>query len=235
MQAAYGAVRRAGKALAAVALAAAITSLSSPGAAEDRPPLRIAILGDSLTQGYGLPAGEGLVDQAQAWLDARGAGVVLINAGVSGDTTAGGRSRIAWTLADRPDGVVISLGGNDFLRGLPPEETRANLAAIIEVVQAAGAAAALVALPAPANLGRDYKARFDAIFPELAARYEVPLLADLFAPIRGDGSASSILRHLQPDGIHPDAGGVRRIVEGGFGPFLEAFAARIAAQKEGGS
>ena len=112
-----------------------------PAAAE---PVTVAMLGDSLTAGYGLPQGEGLVPQLQGWLDARGAEVVLLNAGVSGDTTAGGLSRVEWTLTEEVDAMIVALGGNDYLRGLAPEEARANLSGILAAGQRKGVGLMLV-------------------------------------------------------------------------------------------
>lgn len=139
-------------------------------------PVTVAALGDSLTQGYGLAQDDGLVPQLQAWLRGQGADVTIVNAGVSGDTTAGGLSRIDWTLADRPDGIIVALGGNDMLRGFDPELTRSNLDAILTRAEDAGVPALLIGLQAMGNYGPDYKAAFDAIFPELALRHRVPVV-----------------------------------------------------------
>lgn len=206
-------------------------SFAGPVAATDKAPVTIAILGDSLTQGFGLPPDDGLVPRTQAYLDVNGVPARLINAGVSGDTTAGGLARIAWTLTPEVDGVVVILGGNDFLRGIDPDVSAANLEGIVTTARESGVAVALVGLPAPANFGAAYKARFDAIYPSLAQSHDLPLLPDLFAPIRGDGTPAALLANLQGDGIHPSARGVQAIVAGGFGAFVAAFAAQLA---EGG-
>lgn len=177
-------------------------------------PLTLVAFGDSLTQGYGLPEGEGLVPQLQAWLAERGEDVAVVNAGVSGDTTAGGAARIDWTLTEDVDALMIALGGNDVLRGLSPAEARANLTAMLEAAKARGLPVLLVGIAAPGNYGPDYKAEFDAIYPDLAAMYGALLAEDLLAPLtdRTDGAAT--LRELmQPDGIHPNAKGVALIVE----------------------
>lgn len=182
-------------------------------------PVTVAALGDSLTQGYGLPAKDGFVSQLQAWLTAQGADATLINAGVSGDTTAGGASRVAWTLTPEVDAMIVTLGGNDLLRGIEPAVSRANLETILATAQDAGVEVLLVGMEAPGNFGPDYKERFDAMYPELAQSYET-----LFAPGFFDGltatagSDPAALRpYFQADGIHPNAEGVARIVEG-IGP-----------------
>ncbi len=176
-------------------------------------PLRLAMIGDSLTHGYGLSQGEGLVPQLEAWLRERGYDVAILNAGVSGDTTAGGLARLEWVLADTPDAMIVALGGNDLLRGIDPEATRANLAAILARVQERGVPAFLIGMPAPANFGPDFQQSFAALFPELAAEFGVPLYPDLLAPITKRllvGEDVSAL--LQADQIHPNASGVAEIV-----------------------
>lgn len=194
----------------------------------------IAALGDSLTQGYGLPADQGFVPQMQAWLDAAGADVRLINAGVSGDTTAGGAARLAWTLTDDVDGLIVTLGGNDFLRGIPPEVSRANLDAILAGAAAAGVDVLLVGMEATGNYGPDYKAAFDAMYPELAevhgALHAPSFFAGLDAAAEEDRSAA-IARYMQPDGIHPNADGVALIVEA-LGPYVLELAERARSEPE---
>ncbi|MFU1682510.1 GDSL-type esterase/lipase family protein [Phaeobacter piscinae] len=140
----------------------------------------------------------------------KGAEVRLINAGVSGDTTAGGAARIDWTLADGPDALIVALGGNDLLRGLAPSESRANLTRILEVAEANAVPVLLVGIQAPGNYGADFKAEFDAIFPDLARDYDTLLHADSLAGIRaatGD-DIQAAAQYLQEDGIHPNAEGV---------------------------
>ncbi len=178
----------------------------------------IAALGDSLTAGYGLPPEEGLVPVLQAWLVAQGRDVTVQNAGVSGDTTAGGLSRLDWTLAPEVKGLIVALGANDMLRGLPPEQTRANLEAILKGAEAKHIPVLLVAMQAPANLGPDYQKAFDAIYPELAATHHVLLNPGFYAPLLGNPPDPARLQpFLQPDGLHPNALGVTKVVDG-LGP-----------------
>lgn len=215
----YGAVRLLRNLSVALALAAPVSAQAEP--------VTVAALGDSLTQGYGLPADLGLVPQLQGWLRDKGADVVVLNAGVSGDTTAGGLSRIDWTLTPEVDALIVELGGNDLLRGLPPEEARRNLSGILDKARARNLPVLLIGLPAPGNYGPDYKAAFDAIWPDLSAEYGTLLMPDLLAPIRAAVDAGIPADHLmQIDGIHPSEAGVSRIVQA-LGPLVEALAARV--------
>ena len=174
----------------------------------------VLAFGDSLTQGYGLPAEQGFVAQMQRWLTARGEAARLINGGVSGDTTAGGAARIAWSLGDEVDAVIVELGGNDMLRGLAPEEARANLGAILAEITGRGLPVLLVGLPAPGNFGAEYKAGFEALYPALATEYGALFYPDFMAALTAQGQDSPPLRNLmQADGVHPNAAGVARIVE----------------------
>jgi len=191
--------------------------------------VRITALGDSLTQGYGLVADQGLVPQLQAWLTARGHDAEVLNAGVSGDTTAGGLSRLDWTLADQPDAVIVALGGNDLLRGLDPALSRANLAGILERLRADGVPALLVGLPAPGNYGPEYQAAFAAMYPDLAEEYGAVLVADMLAPLSARIEGGTAPRALfQGDMIHPNANGVALVVEQ-LGPQVEVLIARVHA------
>jgi acyl-CoA thioesterase-1 len=178
----------------------------------------IAALGDSLTAGYGLAPQDGLVPQLEAWLIARGEDVVLINAGVSGDTTAGGLSRLEWTLTPDVQALIVTLGGNDMLRGLPPAESRANLDAILKGATDRGLPVLLIAMAAPGNYGPDYKAEFDATYPNLAEKYGALLFPSFFAPLMTDTQDPAKLQSMmQSDGIHPTAEAVKIIVQG-LGP-----------------
>ena len=173
----------------------------------------VAALGDSLTQGYGLPPEDGFVPQLQAWLMAQGADVTLVNAGVSGDTTAGGLSRVAWTLTPEVDAMIVALGGNDFLRGIDPSVSRANLRGILEAARAQGVEVLLVGLEASGNYGPDFKQAFDAMYPELAAEFDADLVLSFFAGLTEDADLDAArASYMQADGIHPNAEGVARIV-----------------------
>ena len=181
-------------------------------------PVTIAAMGDSLTQGFGLPIEQGFVPQLEAWLQAQGADVRLINAGVSGDTTAGGLARVDWTLTPDVDAMIVALGGNDLLRGIDPGLSRSNLEGILKAADAANVDVLLVGMTAPGNYGPDYKQAFDAMYPELAAAYGALHLESFFAGLGITDPAES-LAYMQGDGIHPNAEGVRRIVAG-FGPHV---------------
>jgi acyl-CoA thioesterase I len=167
----------------------------------------IVALGDSLTAGYGLPASKSFVTQLNAALRRNGVKAHVVNAGVSGDTSAGGLARVDWLLADKPDLVLVELGANDALRGLDPAETRHHLAEIIERIQHAGAHVLLVGMKAPPNLGPEYTEKFDRIFPDLAKEHKVPLY-----PFFLDGVVANPALN-QADGMHPNAKGVAVIVE----------------------
>lgn len=173
----------------------------------------IAALGDSLTAGYGLPRDQGFVPQLQAWLDAQGADVVVLNAGVSGDTTAGGLSRVDWTLSPDVDAMIVTLGGNDYLRGLDPEMSRANIDGILAKAADADVEVLLVGLTAGANYGLDFKQAFDRMYVDLAAKYDVPLFPTFFAGLlAAAGMQDGVAEYLQADGLHPNAEGVTTIV-----------------------
>ena len=170
--------------------------------------------GDSLTQGYGLEQSAGFVPVLEAWLRAAGEDVRVINGGVSGDTTAGGAARIAWNLTPDIDAVIVALGGNDLLRGLPPEAARENLSRILTEIRARGLPVLLVGLPAPLNYGADYKAAFDAIYRDLAREFSIPLYPDFMAPLSAMDDRQKVLSaFMQADATHPNAAGVRLIVE----------------------
>lgn len=199
----------------AAALAALLLLAATPGWAE---PLRLVALGDSLTQGYGLPPEDGFTAQLERWLAAQGREVEVVNAGVSGDTTAGGRSRVGWALADGADAMLVTLGGNDLLRGIDPSVSRDNLDAILTEAAAQEVPVLLVAMEAPGNYGPDYRAAFDAIYPELAEAHGVALAESFLAPlVEGTADGAAMRDFLQEDGLHPNAEGVARIVEG-LGP-----------------
>jgi len=190
----------------------------------------IAALGDSLTQGYGLVQDEGFVPQLQQWLVENGAPEVrLINAGVSGDTTAGGLSRVGWTLEPEVDGMIVTLGGNDILRGLDPAQARSNIDGILQAAGAADVDVLLVGLQAPPNFGAQYKTDFDRLYPDLAETYGTLYFPSFFTGLSEGGELappSELREWFQADGIHPNAQGVARIVAA-MGPAVLALVARI--------
>ncbi|WP_084536919.1 arylesterase [Azospirillum halopraeferens] len=201
----YGTARRLFNACAAAALLVAALVMPSAGAAAAET-VRLLALGDSLTAGYGLPEGQGFTARLQAALRAEGYPVEVINAGVSGDTTAGGRARLGWALADAPDAAIVALGANDMLRGIDPAVARANLDAILGELKARGIPVLLAGMLANPSLGRAYTDRFDAIHPELAEKHGVPLYPFFLEGVATDPALN------QGDGIHPNAAGVDEIV-----------------------
>jgi acyl-CoA thioesterase-1 len=177
----------------------AIVNASSAAAA----PIRLLAFGDSLTAGYNLPPGQSFADQLQAALVLRGYDVTVIQAGVSGDTSSGGRARLDWVLSGtRPDHAIVELGANDALRGVDPAITAANLDAIVSRLQAAQIRVLLAGMLAPPNMGADYQSRFNAIFTSLAQRHHLPLY-----PFFLDGVATHPELQLA-DGMHPTVQGV---------------------------
>ncbi|ODM43555.1 arylesterase [Cereibacter johrii] len=195
-----------------------------PAAAAEE--VTVLALGDSLTAGYGLPEGEGFVPQMQQWLRDHGESVSLVNAGVSGDTTAGGRARLDWSLTPEVDAMIVTLGGNDMLRGLDPALTRGNLEAILKTAEERDLPVLLVGLEAPGNYGPDFKRSFDAIYPDLARSYGADLEPNFFAVLTARlDEPDARQRYMQPDGIHPSAEGVAVIVEE-MGPRVQALVER---------
>jgi acyl-CoA thioesterase I len=177
-------------------------------------PLTLLAFGDSLTQGYGLPPDQGFVPQLQGWLRDRGAEVTVVNGGVSGDTTAGGAARIDWTLTPEVDAVIVTLGGNDLLRGIDPAVAARNLDAILTATDARGLPVLLVGMQALGNYGPDYKRAFDAIYPDLAARHGAMFVDNFFSALLAPGTSQQAFdAYMQPDGIHPNAEGVAVVVE----------------------
>lgn len=174
---------------------------------EGRDPFEIVALGDSLSAGYLLPPGAGFPEQLGRALKAKGHHVTVMNAGVSGDTSTGGLARLDWAVGPETDALILELGSNDALRGIEPDVTRANLDAIIQQMSERGVKVLIAGMLAPPNMGDDYAADFNTIFPDLAEKYDAPLY-----PFFLDGVAAE--RHLNlPDGIHPTEEGVAVIVE----------------------
>lgn len=186
----------------AVAVAGTLVTLAAAPAAA----CRLAVLGDSLTAGYGVERADAFPARLDAALREEGFACEVLDAGVSGDTSAGGRARLAWVLADRPTHLLVELGGNDGLRALPVEQLEANLDAIVAGARDAGVQVMLAGMLAPPNLGPAYTDAFAAAFTGVAGRHDVPLY-----PFFLDGVVTERAL-MQPDGIHPNAAGVAEIV-----------------------
>ena len=182
--------------------------MGAPGAGGEPagPPVRVVALGDSLTAGFGLPAEAAFPEQLARALSAKGKTVAITNAGVSGDTAADGLARLAWSVPEGTEAVIVELGANDALRGIDPQITRAALESILRGLKQRRIAVLLAGMLAPRNLGQDYGRAFDAIFPGLAAKFET-----LFYPFFLDGVATNPALN-QADGLHPTAAGVDLIV-----------------------
>jgi acyl-CoA thioesterase-1 len=193
--------------------------------AETRVPVIVAF-GDSLTAGFGVKQAESFPAQLEAALKARGHAVSVVNAGVSGDTAAAGLARVDWSVPDDASGVILELGANDALQGLPPEATKAALASIIEKLQAKGLPVLLAGMEAPRNMGEEYVRQFRAIYTELAARYHL-----LLYPFFLDGAAMHE-DMTQGDGLHPNGKGVAAIVANIL-PKVEELLAEVAAKGQG--
>ena len=177
----------------------------------------ILAMGDSLMAGYNLPPNASFPAQLEAWLKAEGADVRVLNSGVSGDTTASGRSRLDWALASapggRPDLFIVEFGGNDMLRGIDPRVTRANMDAILKQLSDKDIKVLVMGMQAPPNMGSEYESEFNAIFPELAEKYDF----DLY-PFYLEGVAAIPSLNLE-DGIHPNENGIEIMVENS-GPMI---------------
>jgi acyl-CoA thioesterase-1 len=186
-----------------------------PAAAAGKP-IKLVALGDSLTAGYGLPAQAAFPVKLQQALQSKGIDVEIVNAGVSGDTTTGGRDRLGWSVPEGTDAVIVELGANDALRGIDPKVSRAALDDILKKLKARNIAVLLCGMLAPPNYGADYAAQFNSIYPDLAKAYDVPLY-----PFFLDGVATQAKLN-QADGLHPTAAGVDAIVRNIL-PTVEAF------------
>lgn len=187
----------------------AVPASRPAGARPDRQAVpRIIVLGDSLTAGLGLPVEESFPSLLQKRLDAGGERFMVVNAGVSGDTSAGGLRRLDYALADgEPRILIVALGGNDGLRGLAPEQLEQNLSAIIERGLERGLRVVLAGMEAPPNFGADYTSRFRQVYPTLAQRYQLRLVPFLLDGVAGDPALN------QADGIHPNALGAAKVVD----------------------
>jgi acyl-CoA thioesterase-1 len=187
----------------AASAATPAAAFPAPGARAARP--KIVVLGDSLAAGYGLERGESFPDRLQQRLDAAGYAFDVANISVSGDTSAGGLRRLDWALEGDVRVLIVELGGNDGLRGLPVSELQANLAAIIERGRKRGAQVLLAGMEAPPNFGPAYTAAFRRVYRDLAAQYEIALLLFLLDGVAGDASLNIA------DGIHPNPQGARLV------------------------
>jgi acyl-CoA thioesterase-1 len=183
-----------------------LVALSSVTPAAGRVP-EILAFGDSLTAGFGLPADAAFPSRLEARLRAEGTLARVVNAGVSGDTTAGGLARLDWVLAGKPDLVILELGANDALRGIDPKIVRANLDKMITRIQASGAKLLLAGMRAPPNWGEDYQQAFDRVYPELARAHGVTLYPFFLEGVAMDPKLN------QPDGLHPNERGVAAVVD----------------------
>ena len=203
---------------------AAGTAFAQTSAARETKPIKMVVLGDSLSAGLGLSASSAFPARLQKSLEAKGIAVDMINAGVSGDTTSGGRDRLDWSVPEGTEAVILELGANDALRGIDPRVTRAALTDILTRLKARRIAVLLCGMVAPPNYGSDYSARFNAIYPELARSFGVPLY-----PFFLEGVATAA-RLNQADGLHPTAEGVDMIVKNIL-PTVEAFLGTISGQR----
>ncbi|HEY5238095.1 MAG TPA: arylesterase [Rhizomicrobium sp.] len=185
-------------------------------------PLKILAFGTSLTQGLGAPPGTEFPAVLQDRLRAAHIDAVVINAGVSGDTSADGLSRLDWSLADHPDAAIIEMGSNDALRGVAPSETEKNLSAMLDKLKAAHIPVLLCGMRAPKNFGREYEAAFDPIYPRLAAKYGAILYPFILDGVALDAKLN------QADGIHPNPAGVKIIVTRIF-PYVQRLVAAARA------
>ena len=207
------------------ALALALT-LPNGASATERP-IRILAFGDSLTQGYGVAPGLDFPNQLERALKAKGLNVAITNAGVSGDTSAGGLARLDWSIGDpktAPDAAIVELGANDGLRGLAPAEMEKNLDAILAKLKARKIPVLLAGMKSPRNLGAAYAAEYDAVFPRLAKKYGV-----LFYPFFLEGVALDRAL-IQPDGLHPNPKGVEIIVRS-----IAPLVIKLVSQAQGAS
>ncbi len=186
-----------------------MASAQAPAAAQQD--IHILAFGDSLTAGYGLPHGQGFVPQLQDALRRNGVRAFVANGGVSGDTVAAARARLAWTLdglRQRPNLAIVALGGNDMLRGLPPRQTRAGMEAILNELRRREIPVLIAGMMAAPNLGPQYGREFNSIFPDLAREYDAQLYPFFLANVAGDP------RLNLPDRVHPNFQGIKRMVSG---------------------
>jgi acyl-CoA thioesterase-1 len=204
-------------------MTAGMAFAQSPVAAPGKP-IKMVVLGDSLSAGLGLSAPAAFPARLQKSLENKGIKVDMINAGVSGDTASGGRDRLDWSIPDGTDAVILELGANDALRGTDPAVTRSALSDILSRLKARKIAVLLCGMLAPPNYGSDYAARFNAIYPELSKSFGVPLYPFFLEGVAAEAKLN------QPDGLHPTAEGVDVIVKNIL-PMVEAFLGTISGQR----
>ena len=207
-----------------VMLLAPGAALAQATSAREAKPVKMVVLGDSLSAGLGLSAPAAFPARLQKALQSKGIAVDMINAGVSGDTTSGGRDRLDWSVPEGTEAVILELGANDALRGVDPKVTRSALTDILTRLKARKIAVLLCGMYAPPNYGADYAARFNAIYPDLSKEFGVPLY-----PFFLEGVATQA-RLNQPDGLHPTAEGIDVIVRNIL-PTVEAFLGAISGQR----
>jgi acyl-CoA thioesterase-1 len=207
-----------------IAFAALLGLPALPQAARADAPLKIVAFGDSLTAGHGLPAQDAFPAKLERALKARGAKIEIENAGVSGDTSSGGLSRLDWSIPEGTDGVILELGANDMLRGIDPAVTKKSLDAILAKLKERKIAVLLCGMRAAPNMGVNYADAFDTLYEELAKKYDV-----VFYPFFLDGVAAQAKLSLR-DGVHPNAAGVDAIVTGIL-PKAEEFVARLRTRR----
>ena len=201
---AYGAARR-------IVYALLLMAGLESGAAAQAKDVHILAFGDSLTAGYGLPRDQGFAPQLEDVLRRNGVRAFVTNAGVSGNTAGNGRARVRWTLDGlkrKPDLAIVALGANDMLRGIRPEQTREDLDFILAEFKKRDIPVVVAGMLAPPNLGRDYMAKFNAIFPDLARKYDAPLYPFFLAGVAGNFALNL------PDRVHPNFQGIKRMVSG---------------------
>ena len=206
-------------------LALSATTAVSVRAAAAAKPVSMVVLGDSLSAGFGLPADAAFPARLEKALKSNGIDVNIGNAGVSGDTSSGGRDRLDWSVPEGTEAVILELGANDALRGTDPEVTRAALSDILTRLKARGVAVLLCGMLAPPNYGSDYATRFDAIYPELAKSFGVPLYPFFLEGVAADAKLN------QADGMHPTAEGVDVIVKNIL-PTVKAFLGTLSRQHD---
>ena len=200
------------------------TALAQTTATRESKPVKMVVLGDSLSAGLGLAASAAFPARLQKALESKGIAVDMINAGVSGDTSSGGRDRLDWSVPEGTEAVIVELGANDALRGTDPKVTRSALSDILARLKARKIAVLLCGMVAPPNYGTDYSARFNAIYPDIAGQFGVP-----FYPFFLEGVAAEA-RLNQADGLHPTAEGIDVIVKNIL-PTVEAFLGAVSGQR----